>query len=88
MGKEDGDMTATYGNKVPSAKEFKTSYVPEPERFIEKTVEHKSVERIKFKAIPFSKGYKIQVEVAFNPENPIHIDQFHIERNRGTNVCK
>ena len=44
--------------------------------FIDKTTSLKTVERIKFEAIPFAKGYKIKVAWAFNPEDAVHIDQF------------
>lgn len=46
-----------------------------PDRFVDKTTTVKTLERIKFKAIPFSKGYKIQIEWAFNPDNTYHVDQ-------------
>jgi hypothetical protein len=42
---------------------------------IDKTTVVKTSERIKLKAIPFAKGYKIQVEWAFNPDNSYHLDQ-------------
>jgi len=44
--------------------------------FIDKTTSLKTVERIKFKLSPFSKGSKIEITWAFNPEDPTHIDQF------------
>jgi hypothetical protein len=48
----------------------------EEKNFIDKTTSLKTVERIKFKAVPFSKGTKIEVSWAFNPEDSVHIDQF------------
>lgn len=44
--------------------------------FIDKTTSLKTVERIKFKLSPFSKGSKVEITWAFNPEDPTHIDQF------------
>jgi hypothetical protein len=44
--------------------------------FIDKTTSIKAIERITFKAVPFSKGTKIEVKWAFNPEDSTHIDQF------------
>lgn len=46
------------------------------DKFIDKTTSLKTVERIKFKAVPFSKGTKIEISWAFNPEDTTHIDQF------------
>jgi len=43
--------------------------------FVEKTTIVKTNERIKFKAIPFAKGYKVEVDWAFNPDNSYHLDQ-------------
>ncbi|MFM7796248.1 MAG: hypothetical protein ACKO7N_05725 [Candidatus Nitrosotenuis sp.] len=48
----------------------------EENTFIDKTTAIKTVERIKFKAIPFAKGSKIEISWAFNPSDPYHIDQF------------
>lgn len=45
------------------------------DHFIDKTTSIKTVERIAFKAIPFAKGYKVEVKWAFNPEDSIHVDQ-------------
>lgn len=45
------------------------------ENFIDKTTALKTVERISFEAIPFAKGYKVKVKVAFNPEDTTHLDQ-------------
>jgi len=44
--------------------------------FIDKTTSLKTVERVKFKLCPFSKGSKVEITWAFNPEDPTHIDQF------------
>lgn len=44
--------------------------------FIDKTTSLKTVERVKFSLKNFSKGSKIEVSVAFNPEDSMHIDQF------------
>jgi hypothetical protein len=44
--------------------------------FIDKTTSLKTVERIKFKLSPFSKGSKIEITWAFNPEDSMHVDQF------------
>ena len=46
------------------------------DQFIDKTTQVKTVERIKFKGIPFSKGTKIEISWAFNPADPTHVDQF------------
>lgn len=46
------------------------------DRFIDKTTSLKTVERIKFKLCPFSKGSKIEISWAFNPEDSAHVDQF------------
>lgn len=46
------------------------------DNFIDKTTSLKTVERIKFKLCPFSKGSKIEISWAFNPEDSMHIDQF------------
>ena len=43
--------------------------------FVDKTTSLKTVERISFEAIPFAKGYKVKVKVAFNPEDTMHLDQ-------------
>lgn len=43
--------------------------------FIDKTTSLKTVERISFEAIPFAKGYKVKVKIAFNPEDSMQIDQ-------------
>ena len=42
---------------------------------IDKTTVVKTSERIKIKALPFSRGYKVQIEWAFNPDNTYHLDQ-------------
>ena len=44
--------------------------------FIDKTTSLKTVERIKFKLCPFSKGSKVEITWAFNPEDSKHVDQF------------
>lgn len=44
--------------------------------FIDKTTSLKTVERVKFKLCPFSKGSKVEITWAFNPEDSAHIDQF------------
>jgi hypothetical protein len=46
------------------------------ENFVDKITSVKTIERIKFKAIPFAKGSKIEISWAFNPSDPVHIDQF------------
>jgi len=43
--------------------------------FIDKTTSLKTVERITFEAIPFAKGYKVRVKIAFNPEDSMQVDQ-------------
>lgn len=48
----------------------------EQNTFIDKTTSLKTVERIKFKLVPFAKGSKIEVTWAFNPESTMDIDQF------------
>ena len=50
-------------------------------KIIDKTTIIKSNEPIKIKAIPFAKGYKVQVEAAFDPENSIHLDRFAVRDN-------
>jgi hypothetical protein len=52
--------------------------------FIDKTTSLKTVERIKFKLCPFSKGSKVEITWAFNPEDPTHIDQF-LEQDESKN---
>ena len=47
----------------------------EKDVFIDKTTSLKTVERVKFDAIPFAKGYKVKVSIAFNPEDSMNIDQ-------------
>lgn len=44
--------------------------------FIDKTTSIKAIERITFKGVPFSKGTKIEIKWAFNPEDSTHVDQF------------
>jgi len=44
--------------------------------FIDKTTSLKTVERIKFSLKNFSKGSKIEISWAFNPEDSMHVDQF------------
>jgi hypothetical protein len=46
------------------------------DRFIDKTTSLKTVERVKFKLVPFAKGSKIEISWAFNPEDSMHVDQF------------
>ena len=58
----------------------------EEKNFIDKTTSLKTVERIKFKGVPFSKGYKIEITWAFNPEDSIHIDQFLEEDPNKNNI--
>jgi len=48
----------------------------EERNFIDKTTSLKTVERVKFSLKNFSKGSKIEISWAFNPEDPMHIDQF------------
>jgi len=45
------------------------------DRFIDKTTVVKTKERITFAAEPFSKGYKVHVKIAFDPEDSGQIDQ-------------
>jgi len=52
-----------------------TNKSPGNNTFVEKTTIVKTNERIKFKAIPFAKGYKVEVDWAFNPDNSYHLDQ-------------
>ena len=47
----------------------------EKDVFIDKTTSLKTIERVKFDAIPFAKGYKVKVSIAFNPEDSMNIDQ-------------
>ena len=44
--------------------------------FIDKTTSLKTVERVKFSLKNFSKGSKIEISWAFNPEDSMHVDQF------------
>ncbi|MGB0976975.1 MAG: hypothetical protein ACPGSG_08325 [Prolixibacteraceae bacterium] len=46
------------------------------DQFIDKTTSLKTVERVKFSLKNFSKGSKIEISWAFNPEDSMHIDQF------------
>lgn len=46
------------------------------DNFIDKTTSVKTVERVKFHTKSFSSGSKIEISIAFNPENSSHIDQF------------
>ena len=48
----------------------------EERNFIDKTTSLKTVERVKFSLKNFSKGSKIEISWAFNPEDSMHIDQF------------
>ena len=50
-------------------------------KIVDKTTIIKSNEPIKIKAIPFAKGYKVQVEAAFDPENSMHLDRFAVRDN-------
>jgi len=43
--------------------------------FIDKTTSLKTLERITFEAIPFAKGYKVRVKIAFDPENSMQVDK-------------
>lgn len=45
------------------------------DRFIDKTTVHKTVERITFELVPFAKGDKIGVKIAFNPDDSMQVDQ-------------
>jgi len=51
------------------------------DRLIDKTTIIKSNEPIKLKAVPFAKGYRVQVEAAFDPDNTIHLDRFAVRDN-------
>lgn len=46
------------------------------ENFIDKTTSLKTVERVKFSLKNFSKGSKVEISWAFNPEDSMHVDQF------------
>jgi hypothetical protein len=48
----------------------------EENRFIDKTTSLKTIERVKFSLKNFSKGSKIEISWAFNPEDSMHVDQF------------
>lgn len=48
----------------------------EENRFIDKTTSLKTVERVKFSLKNFSKGAKVEISWAFNPEDSMHVDQF------------
>ena len=48
----------------------------EEKNFIDKTTSLKTVERVKFSLKNFSKGSKIEISWAFNPEDSMHVDQF------------
>lgn len=45
------------------------------ETIVDKTTTIKTSERVKIKAVPFARGYKLQIEWAFNPDNSYHLDQ-------------
>jgi|APGre2960657505_1045072.scaffolds.fasta_scaffold06988_8 hypothetical protein len=45
------------------------------ENFIDKTTSFKTVERISFELVNFAKGSKINVKVAFNPDDSMQVDQ-------------
>ena len=47
----------------------------EERNFIDKTTSLKTVERVKFSLKNFSKGSKIEISWAFNPEDSMHVDQ-------------
>ena len=42
---------------------------------VEKTTIVKNNETLKMKASPFAKGYRIEVTLAINPDNPIDLDK-------------
>ena len=42
---------------------------------VEKTTIVKNNETLKMKATPFAKGYRIEVTLAINPDNPIDLDK-------------
>lgn len=44
-------------------------------QFIEKTTIVKNNETLQMKASPFAKGYRIEVRLAINPDNPIDLDK-------------
>ena len=56
----------------------------EEKNFIDKTTSLKTVERVKFSLKNFSKGSKIEISWAFNPEDSMHVDQF-LELDPGKN---
>ena len=48
----------------------------EEKNFIDKTTSLKTIERVKFSLKNFSKGSKVEISWAFNPEDSMHVDQF------------
>ena len=47
----------------------------EQNAIIEKTTIVKNNETLQLKANPFAKGYRIEVRLAINPDNPIDLDK-------------
>ena len=48
---------------------------PEMNTIIEKTTIVRNNETLQMKASPFAKGYRIEVRLAINPDNPIDLDK-------------
>jgi len=41
-------------------------------------------EPLKLKATPFSKGYRIEITLNIDPNNPIHLDSLLLEKEKST----
>lgn len=41
-------------------------------------------EPLKLKAVPFSKGYRIEVTLNIDPNNPIHLDSLLLEKEQSS----
>ena len=55
--------------------DVKGQWIDTRERFIDKITVVKTKERVRFSAEPFSKGYKVHVQIGFDPDDSIQIDQ-------------
>lgn len=55
--------------------------MPPNDPIVDKTTRLVSAQPIEFTAIPFAKGYRIKVSVAFDPQNTVHLDQFLVKGN-------
>lgn len=42
---------------------------------VDKTTVIKNNETLKIKAVPFAKGYRLEVQLALNPDNPMDLDK-------------